>query len=663
MLLKKIELTNIGPFEGKNIFIFNTKDLKNTILIGGKNGSGKTTFLNSLKLGLYGPLAFGFKTPTNNYLNQIRILLNDKAKANPANNTFSINITFTIIENFERSYIEIYRRWTYSNSSIKEFVEFSKNGELLNDVEKDDFIEKLRTTFPPSLLELCFFDGEDISKLTNDKELTNFLRELSLKLFNLDLFTNLEENLKKYLTQNVQSTKENNLLKEKKLIESKLNEKVSNYKELNNKLEKLSEHLKDTKDHYKLIRKQFSTHGGLLYSERDQLQKKILFIENKRKEVNEQIKEFIARELPFFLSYPLLKKLVNQLHNEEEYHVSNIISTKIKNISLSKLEQTLNISLDNQKKNSLLEFFQNELTDSDDINIIHNASKTETNQIFSLLSSINNERLNQIYKLIESYEKDLIKLSQLNQKLKDNESTPEFHEMIISMENDTKKISQLELEIEQLKEQKELLGEEIDRINSQYEKINRELHNIYKKKSSYDVTQKVITVSKKFRKDQLRRKIKDIEYFSTKMINELLRKKNFINSIQIDHENFQIYLKDDENNFINKETLSAGEKELLILALIWGTIHSSKKELPFVFDTLLGRLDLEHKSSVINKLIPKFGKQIIILSTNSEITEDLYLDLSPYISNEYTLNFDSKEKRTNIESHFFNNSIERAKIL
>src|SRR5699024_1244215 len=100
--------------------------------------------------------------------------------------------------------------------------------------------------------------------------------------------------------------------------------------------------------------------------------------------------------------------------------------------------------------------------------------------------------------------------------------------------------------------------------------------------------------------------------------------------------------------------LSAGEKELLVVSIIWGTIKASKKELPFVFDTLIGRLDLSHKKSVITKLIPSSGKQIINLSTDTEINNKLYHLLSGYIYYNFTLNYNNSEKKIYIETDFFN---------
>lgn len=657
MLLKNIELINIGPYEGTNKFTFNTNDNRNTILIGGKNGSGKTTFLNSVRLALYGPLAYGFKTPTQGYLSKIESLLNNKAKSEKSTKNFSIKIGFTMVEDFKRINIEIIRRWIPSKSTIKEIVEIKRDRVPLNEIEKGNFLEKLRVSFPPSLLELCFFDGEDISKLSNEENLSDYLRELSEKLFNLDLFSSLEQNLKRYLSESTQSNRELQLEDDKNEIELDLKTRLNNLEELKIKIEVLTDKLNNTKDNYIQTKEEFSTHGGLLFDERERIQKEILMIENKRKQVNDNIREFIAHELPFFLSFPVLDNLVKQLDDEENYYISSIIDEKLNQISVKEIENELGISIDAKKEQVLRKVLKNKLVHSNDIDIIHNASKTETHQVHSLLLSVNKNRLNEINKLIETNKDDLSKLSLLNKKLKDNESTSEFNEMILSMENNSKEISILETEIMNLSELQEQLLDEVDKITKQYEKVKKELHNIYKKKSSYDVTKKVLTISEKFQKSQLIKKVRDIEYFSTKMIKELLRKKSFIKRIYIDHETFKITLIDYDNNSINKDILSAGEKELLVLSIIWGTIHSSKKQLPFVLDTLLGRLDLEHKSSVIKELIPKFGKQIIILSTNSEITEDLFEDLSPYITNQYTLTYDNNNKKTIIENHFFNQKV------
>ncbi|GAA0493372.1 DNA sulfur modification protein DndD [Salinibacillus aidingensis] len=657
MIFKKLVLTNIGPYLGVNRFSFDTKDDKNTIIIGGKNGSGKTTFLNSVRLALYGPLAYGYKTESNEYLKKVRGLLNSNALEAYSNNHFKIRIDFKTVENFKNINVSIVRSWNVTEKSIKEKVAVIKDDEHLNEVQKDEFFESLRTTFPPSLLELCLFDGEDISRLTSEDTLSKYIKDLSSHLFNLDLFHNLEKDLENYISQSSKTSKEASLENDKEVIEEDLTSKLELLKELNDDLNTKKEELEINKQKFDETKKEFSLHGGLIYEERTKVENRISALETERKHVNDKIKEFIATDLPFYIAIPNLVNLVQQLKDEEEYHISNILKDKISNLPLSEIVNELGIQQNNEKEAKLKNTLMGHLAENKDVDIIHNASKTEAQSVFSLLSETNINKLHEISNLISKNKNDLEELQQLRRKLKDNETSSEFSEMIIAMERYTHEIAKLENEISQLQGQIVPLQDEIESLNKKYEKVKNDLHNLYKTKSSYNESQKVINISKKFQENQLRKKLKDVEYFSSKMINELLRKDLFINQIKIDFKTFQLSLVGYENEEIDKEILSAGEKELLVLSVIWGTITSSKKQLPFILDTLLGRLDKEHKQSIITKLIPKFSDQIMILSTDSEISEELYEKLSPFISNEYTLNYNNLEKKTEIESHFFNHNV------
>ena len=77
MKIDRIVLYNFNSFEGLNEFDFsNTSEDKNIILIGGKNGAGKTSLFTAIKIALYGPLAFGYVGVNTHYIAKIKEFIN-----------------------------------------------------------------------------------------------------------------------------------------------------------------------------------------------------------------------------------------------------------------------------------------------------------------------------------------------------------------------------------------------------------------------------------------------------------------------------------------------------------------------------------------------------------------------------------------------------------
>ena len=80
MKINRIRLYNFSSYEGENVFDFSCKlDKKNIVLIGGKNGAGKTSLFTAIKVALYGPLAYGYVGTNSYYISKIKDLINTKA--------------------------------------------------------------------------------------------------------------------------------------------------------------------------------------------------------------------------------------------------------------------------------------------------------------------------------------------------------------------------------------------------------------------------------------------------------------------------------------------------------------------------------------------------------------------------------------------------------
>ena len=82
-------------------------------------------------------------------------------------------------------------------------------------------------------------------------------------------------------------------------------------------------------------------------------------------------------------------------------------------------------------------------------------------------------------------------------------------------------------------------------------------------------------------------------------------------------------------------------------------VQISEKEIPFVIDTPYARIDANHRAEISRKFFPQISSQVIILSTDEEITEEYYRILKPYIAKEYLLSNSQGGNRTTVENRYF----------
>lgn len=651
MKLKSIELNNIGPYVGKNNFSFSSDYKRNTILFGGRNGSGKTTFLESFRIGLYGSLAYGFRTTSDTYLKKVSSLLNDDVKYEEKH---SIKVVFYLADQFEENKYTIERWWEYKEKEVIENVKVFRDDVLLSPVERDDFFELLKSNFAPSLLKLCFFDGEKILRLEQEEEIAFYLKSLIHNLFDIDLYESLEQSLQEYLYTSVDSAELEELINNVKTLSTELKLKEKKIKSLENEIEENNRQIKDLKLINKKLEDEFLRHGGLYYEQQKQIERKILEIEHSRKENLDFIKKFIGNELPFFLAYPIYKQLVSQLEKEREHNVSQLVRDKIDELSMNNLFNKLNLP---QKDTEIEQAFKKDLiemlTSDDSVKMIHNLSTSESDKLISIFERLNKDYLIKIKEKIQEVNEQLKYLRQLRQTLEKQEDTIEFKDLLKEMNLNNNKIFELENKAITLSERLTSTKIEYEEIEKKHRIEEQKLSNGLREKGSLLEAEKAVNVVRKFKEKQLWNKIKDVEHLSLTMVNRLFRKSDYITSIKINPKTFKVSLYDNDQNKINKN-LSAGENHLVVLSIFWATIKASKKQVPIILDTLLGRLDSIHSETVINHLIPEFGNQVIILATDTEINEELYLNLKPVVSREYTLEYITKQKRTQVKEGFFN---------
>lgn len=165
-------------------------------------------------------------------------------------------------------------------------------------------------------------------------------------------------------------------------------------------------------------------------------------------------------------------------------------------------------------------------------------------------------------------------------------------------------------------------------------------------------------LSSKFKIELQKAKINELADTMTKCYKKILGKKNLIDRIEMNPENLDYHYLDINGNEVMKSSLSAGEKQLMVIAMLWALAECSDKMLPVIIDTPLARLDSQHRKALIERYFPNASSQTIILSTDSEIDANYYQIIKPFVSNEFTLVYDEAEKRTHIEQGYFDEVLE-----
>ncbi|MGR6542102.1 DNA sulfur modification protein DndD [Paenibacillus tundrae] len=666
MHIQKLALRNIGAYHGElNKFDFRTTANRNVILLGGKNGAGKTTILESLRIVLFGSMAYGFVTENEPYYRKIRTLLNRKAINENETDAFQITLDYSSTEDFELHEYSLVRSWRIKNDRIRESFAVKRDNQFLTAQQTSDFQSRLREEMPPKLFELCLFDGEDISRIVSEEKIPEYLKESGKILFNLDLFVNLEKDLNtyrmQYAQQNASAAEEVAQFEKLEIEIDQLKTTIEEKQQFSILYSKEIDNLNDT---IKQDKNDFEVHGGLLQEKRQEIVSRINVIENKRKTNSEHVRHFVSSLLPFFIARKQLQQVDHQLNAEKQYESFEYVANTIEQDKLTALLSATfpgNKEIGSSEAKAVFEGIL-DLIKPDQAELIHRASFEQRSEIHNLNKQL--EGLN-IIDYVNRFDENAMLLKEaqeLRNKLETNDQASEFRELLGRIEQKTKQVEQHKILIEQLGSEIQNLSESLHAKLSQKDKVEEKIREYHKSEKSYEMTEKLLTVSQRFRERQWRKKLDDVANETVRMIDVLFRKKDFIKRIHIDHSTFELKLFNLMNQEISKERLSAGEKEMLMLTVILAMFRVSGWKLPFVFDTLMGRLDQDHKKSLIQYFIPRCGEQVLMFTTDSEITSEQFPVIEEITNRCYTLEYDaSQESAVIVKDRYFDITREAVK--
>lgn len=710
MQITKLELDNFSSYEGINKFDFTVKKNKPIVLIGGQNGAGKTSIFSAIKIALYGPLAFGYTGNNAFYSKKIKSFINDKAfQAQSFSSGVSIEIKLK--KEREIKYYTIQRKWQIIDSKIEEEYNVFDGKGILENSEKILFESYILNIIPIDLFEFFLFDGEEVGNIFSSDGYNKYVKNAMLTMCGIDDFEILQHFCKNYNGKN-DSDEEKTLNEEYNLL---LNQIRDVEKRINDCEYTIAQNEQKTEELHTLIEQceaEFVRSGGIPQEEAKKLEEEVLKLDKKRETLAREIKAFFEELMPFFIMKGMVEPLKQQIKFEEKAsiheYVLNMLSREYLDSIISDKVEDHNLVASDIYDAIIKKF---EVSNGAFNEMIFDLSKAEMGKVLNLADTVASFDIKSFIKKIKERDTIVKKITAKRQKLKNALSEDDAKRYTDEIVNSKHRIEIIEIEMQQkhseleelhtshaamnaslasLKEKirantqdkhvldlssnisimmERLINSGMINIRKQLsEKIIDNLHQIYRK----DNLISIISISENFKFDlyqkqmftmmDLRSLIANVgikefyniigeksitrlcDYFSIEKNGDIETAINFCN----DDNEIELYKKIDLN------MLSKGERQIFILSLYWAIIQISGKQIPFIIDTPYARIDANHREEISSKFFPKISSQVVILSTDEEITKEYYSIIKPYIAKEYLLTNNQSENKTTVtEGYFF----------
>lgn len=675
MKINKIELKNIGSYEGLNQFdIASQCEGGNVVVIGGKNGAGKTTMFTSIKLCLYGYREAGYQAINSYYKKSIKRLINDKAKIENKAEAYVL-LDLSILNGQEWDRYVLKRSWELESTDF-ELFEVQKNGIALSGDEILDFENYLLNLIPPELFELYFFDGEQIADFFLNDSNNERIKTAFLTICGYDTFEIIYKNFKRISKLNAT---DDNTLEQYIHAEDVLYQAEKKLAFNKNEISRVCEEIELNESRLVALERDYKGTGGV---SRDEWNNKFLELKNeerKREELNAWLKNAANDIIPFIILKSELQDLLDCMNQEKENERLEILKDSMISLLpgvLSKI-QTKRKEFSENLKNEVLQELLESLEINDSVgNSILNLSKMEYQQLLTTVS-----------KLLEYDKKEVLnKRKEIEISLKRNEeikveldrvNIDGFEAYLVEKERILDQAKNLLKEKEDLVAAQTILKADIETADILYKRAEKELDKQLKNESITALTAKSILFLEELQRRLFKSEIEKVQVLFMEKMQQLMRKEQFIDKIVID-DDFRVhvykrvtldcdgvcrkinqlsvdkYMQEfgdvhcsdilkvseckDLDEFVlryqgrgkmfdvmlefDKAIMSKGEKQVFIMALYWAMIQLSNKEIPFIIDTPFARIDTEHRAHITEHFFKKLKGQVFIFSTDEEITKE-----------------------------------------
>lgn len=666
MILKKLEFVNYKTYYGhQGVDLYIPEDArrekgKNIILLGGLNGAGKTTILKAILYILFGKRGMSeteYKRLFSNVINntyfdeggrdcQVSLVLETEKGE---------EWTLKIKWYFNRDKTLSHEERSLDVRGVKS--QFKRSAQIDNIEAYNKFIDRI---IPYHAAPFFIFDGEEIKDIIlrqNSLEMKEAIHKItgmeSYKQLLVDLGL-IKQSIEKQLARSVSHSAMKGTEKELKELDEAIAKNEIRYENIQIKRKKhqvLIEVAKKERNE-KMLNNSKS---------REAIVKKQTRVGTELDLTNQELKSFYTENVINIILSNKISKLKSALKKENEINHKKILQNASLNPYRSfmnkLLSQPINPPLSSNQLEQIKEMGKSIWIKENDIKYVIPENFKEihdiSNKAYIYLTSLKTKDKYSVINYINKVDKLTEEFNSLETEIR---NAPE--ELNLEVENEkidllTKKLGELDSKCKLVVSKLNTLKDQRTTLKNKFTRLNNQDSNTEELQERLENVNQTINTMKEYVDEITNLKAEHIRDEFSKMLKILFRKQDEFGKIEFDIYTYSVRLYSDRMQEISIQERSAGEMQMISSALIWALTKVSDLSLPMVIDTPLGRLDSYHRNHLINHYYKELSEQVIILSTDTEITKE-YVDLMEKSSyKQYMLDYDERKKYTVIRDGYF----------
>lgn len=651
MIIHSITLQNFGIYADTHTFDLTPRNdgrfQQPIILLRGLNGSGKSTLMEAIRLGLHGKLSLGNRSTQKEYELYLerRIYRGPDGSAAPF---AAILLEFDHVFLGQRRHYRVERQWAKPNNRLTSELRLWVDDELSpGDEEESEYL--LRELVPPGMAELFFFDGEKINTLAEAGDGGDALLAETVKnLLGLHLVEQLDRDLDVYLARQTGAQELQQYQKELNQISTELETLTEAKADIQNVLTNCRRQLHAKREAITLLEQRIAREGG-----------QYAVTQTARNEEREWLLEALARNeqeifelsrgvMPFAVAPNLLKTVRRRLEQEAAYEKWQAAQPLVEKLQKHRAVCEPNngntenstapdeVDLADYVRQVLAEFHQPPLSEEA---VVHRVSPEVRGLLFSWIDEALSGAPKALADALQKREQLQAKLAAVDEALGRVPVEQILQPLQDELRQHDRDLGRLEAELDRLTAEEKRLTYHIERTGASALQIATQMTAINTDEERIKLAARTKLLLDTYQRRLIDQKLEQLAAQLGKRLNQLSRKRDFIDRVEIDPQTFTIAIYR-AGKLFPRTQLSAGEQQMFAIATLWALREVSGRPLPVIIDTPLSRLDENHRRAMLAEFMPQVAQQVIVLATTREIDETTLRFIQPAVSRAYLLNAD-----------------------